>query len=69
MDKPVVKELIQNELTVQNIELELKDILYNENRMAQIQNDYAALNTLLKKGGNASSRAAQEIIGFMQTTF
>jgi lipid-A-disaccharide synthase len=69
MDKPVVKELIQNELTIKNINEELNEILHNENRVAQIKNDYTALKNLLQQGGNASSRAAQEIIGLLQATF
>jgi lipid-A-disaccharide synthase len=68
MDKPVVKELIQKELTVQNINNELNDILHNEGRVTQIKNDYNALKILLQQGGNASSRAAQEIVGLLQTT-
>jgi len=68
MDKPVVKELIQHELTVQNIAQELDDILNNPERIKQIKTDYAALKKLLQQEGNASSRAAQEIVGFLQTT-
>jgi len=66
MDKPVVKELIQSELTVQNIATELTDILHNPKRIAQIKTDYGALKNLLQKEGNASARAAQEIVGFLQ---
>jgi lipid-A-disaccharide synthase len=68
MDKPVVKELIQTELTEQNIYCELKGILEDKKRIKQIKNDYAALKRLLQQGGNASARAAQEIIGFLQAT-
>ncbi|HYO23143.1 MAG TPA: lipid-A-disaccharide synthase, partial [Flavisolibacter sp.] len=68
MDKPIVKELIQHELTVENVSRELEEILHNEQRIGQIKEDYAALKSLLQQGGNASERAAQEIIGFLQTT-
>jgi len=68
MDKPVVKELIQHELTTENVSRELNDILRNQQRIAQIEKDYTDLKTLLQQGGNASSRAAQEIVGFLQTT-
>lgn len=68
MDKPVVKELIQDELTVANISTELKAILQNEERIGQIKEDYRNLRSLLQKEGNASARAAQEIVGFMQAT-
>src|SRR5919205_2097875 len=37
MDKLVVKELIQNELTVKNLEQELFAILSDKNRIAQIK--------------------------------
>ncbi|HEX8313575.1 MAG TPA: lipid-A-disaccharide synthase, partial [Flavisolibacter sp.] len=68
MDKPIVKELIQNELTVENVSRELEDILHNQQRIQKIKEDYAALKSLLQQGGNASERAAQEIVGFLQTT-
>lgn len=65
MDKPVVTELIQNQLTVANITTELEIILRNRQRIAEIKNDYQQLKSLLKKEGNASARAAQEIVGFL----
>ena len=68
MDKPVVKELIQHELTIENLSRELHEILHNQQRIAQIKKDYADLRALLQQGGNASSKAAQEIVGFLQTT-
>jgi lipid-A-disaccharide synthase len=67
MDKPVVTELIQNNLTVNNIKKELDAILHNEKRIGDIKNDYNDLKALLHKEGNASARAAQEIIGFLQS--
>ncbi|NTS43690.1 lipid-A-disaccharide synthase [Flavisolibacter sp. BT320] len=66
MDKPVVKELIQGELTVANIRAELEAILHNENRIGQMKADYRELKSILQKEGNASARAAQEIVGFLQ---
>jgi lipid-A-disaccharide synthase len=67
MDRPVVTELIQNDLTVSTISKELKAILYDEKRLSSLQADYASLKQLLQKKGNASARAAQEIVGFLQT--
>jgi lipid-A-disaccharide synthase len=67
MDKEVVKELIQGELTVENISAELKAILHDEERISEIKKDYQNLKALLQKEGNASARAAQEIVGFLQT--
>ncbi|MDQ3277258.1 MAG: lipid-A-disaccharide synthase [Bacteroidota bacterium] len=68
MDKAVVKELIQTELTVANIRAELDAILHNEDRIRQIQTDYHDVKILLQKEGNASARAAQEIVGFLQAS-
>ncbi len=65
MDKLVVKELIQNDLTVENLQKELTDLLHNEERKQQLQNDYAALKDLLSKGGNASAKAAKAIRDFL----
>ncbi len=62
MDKPVVKELIQDELTPENVIKELNDILNNQDRLQQIKKDYNALKNLLHKGGNASEKAARAII-------
>ncbi|HWI93123.1 MAG TPA: lipid-A-disaccharide synthase [Flavisolibacter sp.] len=66
LDKAVVKELIQNELTVDNVTKELNSILNDEQRVQEIKKDYAELKNTLQKEGNASIRAAQEIIGFLQ---
>ena len=65
MDKEVVKELIQNELTVENIKEELNRILYDVKKRNQLQTDYSDLKTLLSKGGNASANAAKSINNFM----
>ncbi|MBI3139569.1 MAG: lipid-A-disaccharide synthase [Sphingobacteriales bacterium] len=65
MDKPVVKELIQDEFTVSNLRTELKDLLENGERIRQIREDYAQLKNLLKQGGDASATAAASIIHFL----
>jgi lipid-A-disaccharide synthase len=67
MDKEVVTELIQDELNPGNLVKELDKILHNEAVISQVKKDYAALKELLSEETNASARAAQEIIGFMQT--
>jgi lipid-A-disaccharide synthase len=61
MNKEVVKELIQDQLTPANIEMELKDILNNPARKRQLHSDYTELRNLLRKGGAASSNAARII--------
>ncbi len=65
MDKEVVKELIQDELTVENLQKELHMLLYDATRKAQLQHDYADLKKLLSEGGNASANAAKIIMEFL----
>ena len=66
MDKMVVKELIQNELTAENISKELSLILNDAGKIQQIKNDYALLKELLSKGGDASANAAKSIYEFVK---
>ncbi len=66
MDKLVVKELIQDQLTVDNLKAELQELLMNEDRKKQLQKDYKALKNLLSEGGNASAKAAQLIVEFLK---
>lgn len=65
MDKLVVKELIQNDFTVDAVKKELQELLTNENRKEQLQKDYAALTQILSEGGNASQKAATAITNFL----
>ncbi len=58
MDRLVVKELIQHQLTISNITAELELLLTNEERKQQLQQDYTALKQRLAAGGNASAKAA-----------
>ena len=58
MDKPIVKELIQNELTTENIKVELNELLFNEARKKQYKEDTDELYQLLSAGGKASQKAA-----------
>jgi lipid-A-disaccharide synthase len=66
MNKLVVKELIQHELTVENARRELTELLANEDRKQQLSQDYTALRNLLSQGGHASSNAAKAISKFLQ---
>ncbi len=61
MNKAVVKELIQDQLTVDNIATELNLILHDEERKQQLASDYRALKALLSAGGNASQKAARSV--------
>lgn len=65
MDKLVVKELIQHELTVENLNRELKELLTNQERITTLKKDYADLKKLLSQGGNASAKAAHSIYTFI----
>ena len=65
MDKEVVKELIQDEMTAANITKELNELLNNPSKQKQLQEDYTALKNLLSQGGNASASAAKSIVNFL----
>ncbi len=66
MDKPVVKELIQHEMTAKNLEIELASILTDENKIRQVKADYTELKELLGKQGNASANAARSIVDHLR---
>lgn len=66
MDRLVVKELIQHEMNTENLEKELKLLLEEGNYRSRILEDYRQLKTELQKGGAASAKAADLIIGFVQ---
>ena len=65
MDRPVVKELIQHELTPQNVTRELDKVLHNEETKQQVKEDYIELKALLQQGGNASRKAAESVYSFV----
>jgi lipid-A-disaccharide synthase len=62
MDKGVVKELIQNDLTPGNLCAELSDLLGNETRRKQLETYYKKLKKILTEGENASTKAAMAIV-------
>ena len=64
MDKLVVKELIQHDMNVKNLEHELQELLTNEQRILQLKKDYADLKNILSEKGNASATAARLIHDF-----
>jgi lipid-A-disaccharide synthase len=67
MDKLVVHELIQDELTPENLRRELDDLLHNPQRQQQLAADYHQLHEILSQGGHASANAALSIIQFLST--
>ncbi|MBY0535955.1 MAG: lipid-A-disaccharide synthase [Chitinophagaceae bacterium] len=66
MDQLVVKELIQHELTTDALRMELKALLYQDNKRAQLKKDYTELYEVLSMGGKASQNAAKEIASFLK---
>lgn len=66
MNKPVVKELIQNDLTVENINRELNTLLYDLSVLQSMKQDYLDLWKLLSEGGHASAKAARSIVNFLK---
>jgi lipid-A-disaccharide synthase len=67
MDKLVVKELIQDALTTDNLVGALKEILFDEAVKRQLSKDYTALHNKLAAGGFASKQAADKIINFLES--
>lgn len=65
MNKPVVKELIQNDLTAENISVELRNMLSDSKRQRDLLEDYEELRFLLGNAG-ASDNAASIIINDMR---
>jgi len=65
MDRPIVKELIQDELNIYNLRTELKKLLQDGPERDRIIKDYVELKSILQQGGNASSNAAESIYRFM----
>ena len=66
MNKQVVTELIQHELTAGNIAVALEQVLSDTMTIEQIREDYFQLNQLLKAGGKASEKAASIIDAMMK---
>jgi lipid-A-disaccharide synthase len=65
MDRLVVKELIQNDMTAGNLQTELKVLLGSKEKIETIKKDYAELKSVLSQGGNASAKAAASITNFL----
>lgn len=65
MKREVVKELIQNELTVENLKKELRNLLYDKDKGRRLENDYRELKQILG-GGGASAKTATLIYETLQ---
>lgn len=66
MDKEVVKELIQHDLTVENLTSELRKLLLDDEKRNQIMAGYDQLKNKLYYHGNASENAARAIIKVLE---
>ena len=66
MDKEVVKELIQDDLSIENIKKELIRLLDDPLKKAQVKSDYENLQGILSKGGHASANAAGSIYKLLE---
>ena len=63
MDKEIVKEIIQENLTEQHLTTALRNITENEGHRKEVMNNYASLHSLLAAGGgDASAKVAKEIV-------
>jgi len=63
MDKEIVKEIIQENLTEQNLTTALRNITENELNRKEVMNNYESLHALLAAGGgDASAKVAKEIV-------
>lgn len=65
LDKPVVKELIQQDMSYENMKAELKSLLFDDERKKKILQDYNELDELLN-GNGVSDRIAKKIVGYLQ---
>jgi lipid-A-disaccharide synthase len=68
MDKPVVRELIQDEMNAENIKTELKKLISDSSDRQTLFKDYDELYLLLSAGGNASEKAAGLIVETVKTS-
>jgi lipid-A-disaccharide synthase len=66
MNKQVVKELIQQELTPANLYKELHQLLYDTDRQREIKEDFAKLKEILSQGGHASANAARILVDYLK---
>ena len=68
MNKPVVKELIQDEMNAKNITIELKKLIADASIRQRLFKDYDELRLILSQGGNASEKAAVIIVNMLNSS-
>jgi len=64
LDKPAVRELIQDDLTPAKLKVELDKLLNDDVHRNEVMKDYADLWNILSKGGAASANAAKIIVDY-----
>lgn len=64
MDKPVLKELIQDEMNEKNIAAELDKLLNNSAFRTEMKKNYDTLKQMLTSKGSASDEAARQVLSF-----
>jgi lipid A disaccharide synthetase len=63
MDKEIVQELIQEQLTEQNLIQALRNVIENETNRKEVMENYQSLHALLAAGGgDASAKVAKGIM-------
>ncbi len=66
MNREVVKELIQDQMNVQQVQVALDQVLHNKVVRERMLADFRELKDLLRKGGNASANAAISIYRYIK---
>lgn len=64
LDKPALVELIQREVTIENIQKELYNLLQNDTRKNELEKDYLKLKKMLTEG-DVSEQVANIIYGLV----
>ncbi|MDO8952769.1 MAG: lipid-A-disaccharide synthase [Draconibacterium sp.] len=64
MNKIIIKEFIQVEMTLKNVKAEMEKLLFDENYRTKILTDYIRLKELMGESGS-SKRAALKMVGLL----
>jgi lipid-A-disaccharide synthase len=66
MDKKIVNEFIQRDMTAESLTNELNELLNNEEKIFAMKAEYARLKKMLSYEGNASGKAASLIYTYLK---
>jgi len=67
MDREIVRELIQHDMSVEQVKLELSSIIEGGEKRRQMLNDYAVMQKMVG-GAGASSRAAKLMVKYLKNS-